>query len=321
MNPKLSVIIVSFNTRELTRRCLENIIPQTEQLNGEVIVVDNASTDGTAEVLESFASSIVLIKLPENIGFGRANNKAFEIANGDLFLLLNTDCFPEEGCIEQLCEVLEGESRVGAVGPELTYENGAAQESVHAFPSPLLSWKNHSGLSKLLRRNGKHFIDEATHEQTRINIGNRYLKGACLLLRSQVYREIGGFDQQFFFYGEDADFGFRLLKAGWYAMYIRKSTAIHLEGGSGKTFRFRYTLHYFAGTDRFIRKHYGMLGLVLHRMSVLAWSTVKLLQCWGSNNPERVGLHIFLIRNAFTRIDCMDAAIAKVTQRFVGTNG
>ena len=267
----LSVVIVSYNTRELTLRCLREL---TERLNDEAIsheiwVVDNASKDGSVEAIEREFPDVNLLASPENLGFGVANNQAFERASGRFFLLLNSDAFVHQDAISRMLELLNdpAKSRVGAVGPRLLNEDGSLQRSCWKFPSPARSWFEALGVARLIGahpRWGDYY--RWSHDEMR---SIDFVIGACLLVRREVYDEIGGFDPAFFLYAEETDWQKRMRSAGWDIVFTPAALVTHVGGASGQAEKTRVSTLFWQGQERYVLKHYGRRGWLLHRIGVI----------------------------------------------------
>ncbi len=232
MNPQITVSIVSYNTRELLRQCLQTLREQDEPL--QILVVDNGSTDGSVEMVRAEFADVELIQSGGNIGFGRANNLAFERARGRYFLLLNSDAFPHAGALAILREWMEAHPEVGAVGPQLLFPDGALQTSWGDDPQRSgIFWEQtflgavRGKVERLLARTAPVEITEAREVEQ--------LPGACELVRAEAYRQIAGFDPNFWMYVEDVDFNIRLRAAGWPIWFVPQSRVTHhLGGSSGK---------------------------------------------------------------------------------------
>ncbi len=298
--PLLTAIIVTYNTREMTLRCLETLYAALEGLSHEVIVVDNASTDGTEAAVRARFPQVCWLGNTENRGFGAANNQAMQVGRGEFFLLLNSDAFPSAGSIQALCAYLEAHPDTAVAGPRLLFADGSHQISSHAYESPLQAWMQYSGLS--------HAADRLrlTDSMKTGPLRNVYLKGACLLVRRAAYEATQGFDEKFFFYCEEADWQKRIQALGWHIAYLDTALVTHLEGMSGNANRHRLTLCYYAATDYFIRKHHGRLGLFVYRLAILLWCLRKIIQfrLLGLQDKapykEALVVHRFLLRNLFT---------------------
>ncbi len=275
--PLLSVIIVSYNTRDMTLRCLETLQAQLrdELLNSEVWLVDNASRDGSAQAIREAFPTVNLIANTRNLGFGAANNLALEKARGRYLLLLNSDAFPVEGALETLCKYLREHPNVGAVGPRLLNADGSLQASCWKFPSPARSWFESVGLAAALPNHPKFgdYYRWAHDEERAVD----FVIGACLLLRREVYEQVGGFDENFFLYAEETDWQKRMTQAGWSIVFLPDAQVTHLGGASGYNESARVNAYFYDGWDRFARKHHGTRGWLSMRAASALGSAARWL--------------------------------------------
>ena len=273
MTATLSVIIVSYQTRQMTLDCLRALYADLVEIPAEVWVVDNASTDGSVAAIRSNYPQVGIIANDQNAGFGRANNQAMAASGGDYILLLNTDAFVEPGAMRALLRYLENNPRVAAVGPLLLNADRSFQESILSFPSLGNVMKNRLWINTI--RRWFRPVSRTARAQTRLDAG-QYLCGACLMVRRSCYEAVGGFDESFFFYGEDADWQMRMRKAGWELGRTVAASVVHLHGGSGGGDRLRFTLCYFDSEERFIRKHSGKPAAMCVRVATALNSLVHL---------------------------------------------
>lgn len=295
MSSLFCVIIVSYNTRDLTRRCLQTLLKESarDHVPIQVWVVDNASRDGSAQMVRDEFPDVHLIASDENLGFGRANNLAMERApqdSGD-FLLLNSDAFVREGALSELLNAAKRHLSAGAIGPRLLNRDESLQPSCWKFPSPARVWIENLGLAALLP---SHPIlgdyQRWPHDEER---EVEFLSGACLLVRRACYQEVGGFDASFFLYAEETDWQKRMAQKGWTRVFTPRATVVHLGGASGESGdaleKMRVNTNFWAGLDKFGRKHYGTRGLVLSRAGMVVGSTLRALcyalLAWA--NPRR----------------------------------
>ena len=174
--PELSVIIISYNTLAMTLDCLRTLYVALVGISAEVIVVDNASSDGSPAAIAQEFPQVRLIASEINAGFGAANNQAMHLALGRFFLLLNSDAFPEPGAIATLLAFLREHPRAGVAGPRLLNADGSLQVSCHPFPTPLFAWKENFWLTRGYR--------DWAHDSTR---WVDFLIGACMLVRRSVW--------------------------------------------------------------------------------------------------------------------------------------
>ena len=229
--PEISVIIVSYNTRQMTLDCLHALYASLEGLNAEVWVVDNASADGSADAIRAEFPEAHVIDNPINAGFGAANNLALKQATGEFLLLLNTDAFAAPGAVAALVEYLKAHPKAGIAGPRLLNADGSLQRSCYRYPSPVRAWLENTGLSGLLARHpvfGDYSAWAHDKEQA-----VEWVIGACLLVRREAYEQAGGFDEAFFMYQEETDWQKRVQNCGWEIAFTPSAVVTHLGGASG----------------------------------------------------------------------------------------
>ncbi|RMH23582.1 MAG: glycosyltransferase family 2 protein [Acidobacteria bacterium] len=243
----ISVLIVSHQSRRHLERCLRSLPPVGDGL--EVIVADNASSDGSAELARRVLPAATVLELGENAGFGAANNRAAAAARGDRLLLLNPDAELEPGCLERLAAALDADPRLGLVAPQLRYPDGRRQ----------FVWAPETGvLGEALQMVRNPFEDRAWNHRLvppllRLLTGPGWFTAACVLLRRSAFDAAGGFDESFFLYFEDVDLCRRLRRAGWRLRLVPEARARHVKGAiSGGT---AYQLGYRRSQLRYYRKH------------------------------------------------------------------
>jgi GT2 family glycosyltransferase len=230
-----SIIIVSYQTRDLLRRCLQTIEARRGALRTETIVVDNASRDGSVRMLEVEFPWVRAIALERNIGFGAANNRGFAEARGRYFVLLNSDAFVGPRALELAVRHMDEAPEVAVGGARLIGENGCWQPSARMFPSPLNDLLLMSGLaarfprSKFFGRMDRRWADPA------IAVETDWVCGAFLILRPAVARTLGGFDESFFMYFEEVDLCRRVKASGHRVWYWPDIEVVHLGGESART--------------------------------------------------------------------------------------
>lgn len=233
MKPDLAIIIVNWNGGEFVVRCLDSLARFPPQVAHEIVVVDNASTDGSREWLESLVGRIRLIANEENIGFGRANNQAFATVEAPLLFLLNSDAEVYDGAIDKLIATIREDERIGAAGPRLLNPDGTLQASVWRNPlTPLEMIATTLRLYKLLPRRvrgewllGFHWDHSHRKRAT-------MLSGAALMVRRKMIDAVGGFDESFHMYGEDIEWSLRIVRAGWWMIFEPAATVLHHVGKS-----------------------------------------------------------------------------------------
>jgi len=270
---RLTVIVISWNTRDLLARCLAAVSRDGAPLAPEVIVVDNASADGSAELVASRFPSARLIRNPDNRGFGRACNQALALARGDAVLFLNPDAEPCAEALTQLVEFLEARRDVGAVGPLLLTASGEPGLTYGYFPSiatallPLLH-----PLARLLPGAPDLHALGVVPAKLPLDAPSRdvdYLCGAAIVVRRDLLVRLGGFDERFFLYFEETDLCRRIHTAGFRVVLLPAARALHREGGSREKRSGPALRDYYRSLNLYLRKHHGGPYVALVRASLL----------------------------------------------------
>ena len=233
--PDVSVIVVTYDGRDLLRRCLAALAADApHEATRELIVVDQASSDGTGSWLQAEHPDVRLVPLERNVGFGAGNNRGAALAGGRWLLLLNSDCFVDPGAIDELVRFGEGAPEIGIVAPRLRWPDGSLQRSCRRFPSPYRIATEYLYLRKLAPRsaalNGFYCGEFAHDAPRRVD----WLTGACLLVRRELYERLGGFDESFFMYSEEVDLCRRALDLGFETWFDPVAGATHVWGGTAK---------------------------------------------------------------------------------------
>lgn len=231
----VSILIISFNTRVLTLDSLASVFSQTRALSFEVIVVDNASTDGSADSIAEHYPQVKLVRLTENIGFARANNLAAKDATGDLVLLLNPDTVVLDGAIQKAMAFVRTRSDEVVVGGRTYFADGSLNaNSCHGRPTPWSLLCQASGLSSIFRTSAL-FAPESLGSWRRDTPREvDAVSGAFLLISRKLWNALGGFDESFFMYGEDTDLCLRAWKAGARCVVRPEVTLIHYGAASDR---------------------------------------------------------------------------------------
>jgi GT2 family glycosyltransferase/glycosyltransferase involved in cell wall biosynthesis len=264
---EISAIVVSYNTRKMTLECLRTLDAELHGSETEIIVVDNASQDGSVEAIRAEFPQVRVLASSTNDGFGAANNRAMKEARGRFFLLLNSDAFPRPGAIAKLVQYLEEHPDAGAVGPRLLNEDGTLQHSCFRFPTPRQSWVENLWIAALFPEHS--WLGDYRrwgHDSARLV---EWIVGACMLVRREVVEQVGGFDETFFLYAEETDWQRRIRDGGWEIAFTPSAEVTHLGGGSGASERVRVNGNFFDSLDRYERKHHGLAGLISLRCAMI----------------------------------------------------
>ncbi|MFO1497457.1 MAG: glycosyltransferase family 2 protein [Verrucomicrobiota bacterium] len=260
----LSVIIVNWNARDLLRRCLLELHRSALSVNFEVWVVDNGSNDGSVAMVKESFPQVGVLRNDSNFGFARANNQALPHCLGRYLLFLNNDAFVEEGCLQLMVDHLDQHPQCAIAGANLSCSDGRSQWSHGPLPTLRSECLDILGCDQPWRRSG------ATVVVTGV------VSGACLMIRAAVFRELGGFDERFFFYAEEADLCCRVRQAGWAVAHLAQARALHLGGGAGETSARRKLLLYDA-KKLYFSKHFGRWKALVLSWALLLTSLLKLI--------------------------------------------
>lgn len=257
----LSVVIVSFNTRELLKDCLSSIFKKTKGISFEVWVVDNASTDGSSQIVENEFSQVKMIKNQKNLGFAAANNQALRKTCGEYLLLLNSDTRLLEDSFTKMISFLGQKKEVGIASCQLLDKNGQIQASGGFFPNLLrvFAWMffldDLPFFSSFIRPFHPHppsfYLRKDWYEKPHYQ---DWVTGAFFLMRRTVFENVGELDEKFFMYVEEMEYCFRAQKAGFKVFYTPVTKIVHLGGGSGTSKK--AILGEFQGLKYFFQKHH-----------------------------------------------------------------
>ncbi|MBI2037796.1 MAG: glycosyltransferase family 2 protein [Candidatus Magasanikbacteria bacterium] len=271
---KLSVILVNWKTRDITRDALVSIYKETRNIEFEVIVVDNNSQDGSVEMIKKEFPQVILIENSDNRGFGKANNQGLKIAKGDYLMFLNTDVVVLDHAIEKLVNYLDTHADVMMVGPRLLNRDLTFQHVCRRMlPNPTNSFFHLFGLTKIFK-NSKFVTDYKQYlADPEVTGPAQALSGAAMMFRKAVYEQIGGFDETFFMYGEDLDFCKRVLDKGWKTVYVSEAKIIHFGGQSSGKRWVKSLINFYEAMWLYYRKHfYNQHNIILN---LIIWMGIK----------------------------------------------
>ncbi len=276
----LSICIVSWNTRDLLRECLRAVAQHHPLEEYEIIVVDNASPDASAQMVKEEFPHVRLLANSENLFYARANNQALEAARGDLIMLLNPDTQVKDGCMTRLAELLRGRPEAGAVAPRLTFPDGSTQSSCRSFPTPRALLMDMLGMARLFPNCeicGEYRLTYFAHDQ--LQEVDQPMASALMLKRSAL-EEVGGFDEGFPMFFNDVDLCLRLKQAGWKIFFLPEAEALHHHGASTAQRRREMIAQSHDSLLRFYRKHYrGRVGGPGYWAVTLLARAAKHLRC------------------------------------------
>lgn len=252
----LSIIIVNYNVKEFLQNLLNSIEKASNNYSTEIFIVDNASDDGSVKLIREKYPSINLIANEENVGFGKANNQALRNANGKYIMMINPDTIIGEDTIDKMIGFFEMNPEAGLAGCKILNPDGSLQLACRrSFPGPWTSFCKVTGLSNLFPKS-KLF---ARYNLTYLNENQSYevdaVSGSFMMMKKEVYEKVGGFDEEFFMYGEDLDLSYRIKKAGHKVYYVHNTQIIHYKGESTRRSSIDETRLFYDAMHLFVKKH------------------------------------------------------------------
>ena len=261
---KLSVVIVNYNVKHFLEQCLRSVCRAAAKVqSAEIIVVDNASTDGSVKYIGERFTDITLIASDENLGFARANNLAIKRSKGEYVLLLNPDTIVAENTFSEFVDFMDSTPDAGACGAYMLHTDGTfALESRRGLPTPFVAFCKMSGLTSLFPKShlfGRYYM--CYLDELRVN-PIEIVSGAYMFLRREALDKAGLLDEDFFMYGEDIDLSYRILKAG-YRNYFLPTPILHYKGESTKKSSYRYTHTFYQAMQLFFKKHYSHYSVLV----------------------------------------------------------
>jgi GT2 family glycosyltransferase len=259
---EISVVIVGWNARHYLELCLDSLVAAPPLRSMEVLVVDNASTDGTAEMIESKFPWVKLIKSPENLGFSRGNNLAIRQCQGRYIALVNPDVIVLPGCLDALAEFLDQNPKVGDVGPRVLNPDMTLQSSCRRFPTLWNNFCSSTGLSTRFR-NTRAFAGEHMfyfrHDRT---LAVDVIVGCFSMIRRETFDTVGLLDENLFMYGDDMDWCRRCRNAGWQVVFYPGAQAIHDRGKITAPYPVRFALAQQRSILYYWSKHHGFWSVL-----------------------------------------------------------
>ena len=263
----ISVILVSYNTLEMTKKALNDLFASIGDLKIEVLMIDNASKDGSAGMLRREYPQITLIENAKNVGFGRANNQAVPLVRGKYVLLLNTDAFVQPDTLLKTKQYMDEHPKCGMLGVKLLGRDGVLQPSCRYFPTSWNIFLERTNLKKVFK--STRLIDNMAWDHNSVRDCD-WVPGCYALIRKEVIDQVGLFDPRYFLYYEEVDHCLAAKRAGWQVTYFPDTTVVHIGGESAKheaaissksrqieALQIESELLYF-------RKNYGFFGVINH---------------------------------------------------------
>jgi N-acetylglucosaminyl-diphospho-decaprenol L-rhamnosyltransferase len=286
-DPALDVAVVAYRCEPLLRDCLTSLREHPARGEMRVHVVDNASGDGTADMVGREFPDVESTPLDENRGFAAANNLAIRAGRAPKVLVLNPDTRMTAGALDTLVGVLDSRPDVGICGPRLERLDGSFDHAARrSFPTPLSALGHFTGIGRRMDRGALAAYRAPTVESGPVDAVN----GACMLIRRSALDEVGLFDEGYWMYMEDLDLCYRFAQAGWLTWYEPAATVIHVKAGTSGPIRrprLNYAFHY--GMYRFYRKHYARQRSPLVNGTVYAGIGAKLAASLARSGIAELG--------------------------------
>ncbi len=266
--PLLSIIIVSWNVRDLLRDCLRSLLADQGELAMEIIVVDGASADGSAAMVADEFPSVHLITSNENLGFPKGNNMGMGAANGRFFLLLNPDTIVKKGALVTMLTYLQTHPAVGVVGAQLLNADGTVQSSRRRFPTMATAFFESTWLQPIAPKQilDNYYVNDSDDGET---AQVDWVMGACMMTRREIVNAVGGMDEAYFMYSEELDWQRRIKDAGWQVVYLPTAQITHYTGKSSEQAVTARHIHFQRAKLRYFRLYHGKTKAWLLRVFLL----------------------------------------------------
>ena len=279
--PLLSIVIVNYNVREFLHHALVSLQKAMKGIRGEIIVVDNASDDGSIEMVRRRFPKVLLVASKSNLGFAKANNIGLKQARGKYILLINPDTLVQEDTLQVMIRFFEENPDVGLAGCKIMNPDGTFQLACRrSFPAPWAAFTKMTGLSTLFpgsrlfgRYNLTYLNPDETYEIDAVS-------GSFLMVRREAYEQVGGLDEDFFMYGEDLDWCYRIQRSGWKNYYVHSTQIIHYKGESTKRSNLNEIRTFYQAMHLFVQKHLSssLVFVFLIRFAITVSSRIAIIR-------------------------------------------
>lgn len=307
----LSIVIVNWNAKQHLKNCLDSLIPALSGIENEIIVVDNASEDGSVEFIRSSYANLTLICNKQNLGFAKANNIGIRNCSGRAIFLINSDVVVFGNCFKDLISFLDTNCSVGLVGPKILDKNGLLQRSIMEFPTISNNITRAFALDnipKIKNIFSTYLTPLSAHNRIKqVDIVN----GCFIMARRKAIEDVGLLDERFFIYGEDIDWCKRFNDKGWRVLYYPNVSVVHFGGGSSSNAPIKFYLEMLKANCQLWRKYYNakyakiyLLILIIHHLNrFIGFNIIFLLKpALRSNSIFKIKQNISAIKWAMNEI-------------------
>ena len=267
---------MNWNTRDILRDCLASIYEQIHGIESEVIVIDNASSDGSVQMVKTEFPQVVLIENTENRGFAAANNQGMRIAKGRYLLLLNSDTVVLDRAIQKTIAFADQHPQAAVVGCKVLNPDHSLQPSCFMFPSLLNLFLSATYLYKIFPKSRFFGRERMTWWQRDDVRQVDVVTGCFMLVRREAIDQIGLMDEDFFMYAEETDWCYRFKQAGWQNLFYPDAQIIHLGGQSSKQVKVEMTIQLRRAILQFIKKNYGKVHFYLGRLLIIMFFLIRI---------------------------------------------
>ena len=311
---QISVIILNYNVRYFLQQCVLSVQKALQNIEGEIIVVDNNSSDDSCEMMKQYFPNVKLIENKHNAGFPKGNNIGVAEAKGEYLCILNPDTIVAEDTFVKLLEFAKSKTDLGIVGCKLIDGTGRfLPESKRGIPTPFVALTKMTGLYRMFPKVsafGKYYVQQLPQNETgKVDV----LVGAFMVMRRECYEQLNGFDEAFFMYGEDIDLSFRSLQAGKSNYYFSGTTVIHYKGESTVKDK-KYLQSFQNAMELFYRKHFkvSFVFKVFMKFGTYLFSTIKKNQ--SAAHPRKIAAYYLFSEDENQRIKVENLLGNKVTR-------
>ncbi|WP_111709484.1 glycosyltransferase family 2 protein [Lutibacter citreus] len=299
----ISVVIINYNVQYFLEQCILSIYESSRNLTVEIIVVDNNSDDDSCAILKERYPNVILIENKENVGFSKANNQGSKLAKGEFILILNPDTVIGEGTLDSIISVARKKQNLGVLGVKLIDGSGEfAPESKRGIPTPSVSFNKLFGISS--KQTCKYYATQLGENESGIM---DVASGAFMFLRLNVFKEVKGFNEDYFMYGEDIDLSLKLLNKGYQNYYLGNTKIIHFKGES--TRKDTKYLNYFHDAMRiFYRKHFKFNKVYdfFMKLGIEFWYLLKYLKFRKEKTISKPIRNLLYLGNDETIVNHLD---------------
>lgn len=286
MSVDVAVIVVNWNTRDLLAQCLRSVFSSIHDIDFEVVVLDNASTDGSADMVRTLFPQVKLIANAQNQGFAGGNNLALKHAGGRFLLLLNPDTIVQENSVNRLCEALRACSALGAVGAQLLNPDGSHQRSWEYFPS----LQTELPVVNRLASTDPQPLDCVLAGERLPLLAVDWVSGACLMIRRETLEQVGVLDEDYWLYTEETDWCYRAHVAGWQIALMPEAQVVHLARAASRQRFVETMLHFYRSRLLFLSKHRGRVQACLVQatlcLKAVAWMAAPAISPLSQAFPD-----------------------------------